>query len=163
MNELIENNIGLVKYFTNKYGGFVNITLDIEDIEQEAWIGFISAAKKYKFKEDEPVPFSSYASKAIIHKIFRAVDNDADRIKKSDRSTNISITSFSSPISSSDESETVEYLIPDEKAEEPFRKIEKKLDNEILRKIFLKCWMQCLEMILIKEFLLNIMAYMVNP
>ena len=133
MDELIENNIGLVKYFTNKYGGFANITLDIEDLEQEAWIGFMNAVEKYKFNEDEPVLFSSYASKAIMYGIFRAFDENSQRMKKSDRTTKVSVISFSTPISSADDSETMEYILPDKKAEEPFRKIEQKLDNEILR------------------------------
>jgi RNA polymerase sigma factor (sigma-70 family) len=134
MDELVENNMGLVKYFTNKYGGFANITLDIEDLEQEAWIGFMKAVEKYKFNEDEPVLFSSYASKAIMYGIFRAFDENSQRMKKSDRTTKVSVISFSTPISSADDSETMEYILPDKKAEEPFRNIEKEVDNEILRK-----------------------------
>lgn len=155
---LMEQNIGLVKYFADKYFQFgKNALLDFDDLMQDGWIGFMNAAKKYNFnramneKDEETTMFSSYAGRAIQNNILRSINKNIPREKKSDTySEPIRINSIDKLLPDSDVT-TLEALLPDEKSMESFNHIDEIIDNEILRKDIFKL----LDIIFGEEFTFN--------
>lgn len=133
LDELVEANKGLVIFFARKYAGFSNNVLAVKDLIQEGWIGFLNAVEKYKFNEDNPVKFSTYAGKAITRQMFRAIDKNSPRIKKSDRETKVNLRSLSEIIPGTDDFKVVDTII-DVSTINSFEIMEKEFDNEILRK-----------------------------
>ncbi|MCC5910151.1 MAG: sigma-70 family RNA polymerase sigma factor [Clostridiaceae bacterium] len=134
LDQLIQKNTGLVKYFANKYCGIAqNTSLEYEDLEQEGWIAFIDAIEKYEFNEDEPVLFSTYAGMRVKYKILTYLNRNICRTKKSDISSEPVTMCSINQLLPGTEDMTLEDSICDESAEEPFRLIEEEIDNGILR------------------------------
>ncbi len=151
LDELMQQNTGLVMYFANKYNSFGQRALfEQDDLVQEGWIGFIDAVDKYdpnrklESEESEPtllddeelektVLFSSYAGRAIQNKILRAINKNIPRKKKSDTySEQIMVNSINALLPGSDGT-TLEVMIPDDEAAQSFEDVENKMDNEALR------------------------------
>ena len=157
LDELIQQNTGLVFYFANKYFPLCSMTpMDIDDLVQEGWIGFLDAAKKYdpnkpleEEEEAEPclddpdaenktVMFSSYAGRAIQNKMLRSINTKIPREKKSDTySEPIKVNSINSLIPGADEV-ALEEVLPDYESMRSYKDIEKHIDNQILRKDLLQ-------------------------
>ncbi|EOR25309.1 RNA polymerase sigma-32 subunit RpoH [Clostridium sartagoforme AAU1] len=152
LDDLINQNNGLVYYFANKYLPICpKATMDMEDLLQEGWMGFVDAAQKYdpnkplEKEEAEPicledeeenkaVMFSSYAGRAIQNNILRAINRSIPRKKKSDTySEPIMVNSVNAFLPGSDDT-TLEELLPDEGSMESFKDIEEDFDNKLLRK-----------------------------
>ena len=160
LDELIQQNTGLVFYFANKYQGFgQRVSLELDDLVQEGWIGFVNAAKKFdpnRLIEKEEIEsiclndnddpdeeiktakFSTYAGRAIQSKIIRAINNNIPREKKSDLySEPIKVNSINALVSGT-EGATLEIFLPDEESTQSFNDVEENIDNEILRKDLLQ-------------------------
>lgn len=169
LDELMQQNTGLVMYFANKYKGFCkNGLLENDDLTQEGWIGFIDAAKKYSPKtqveheevepigledeeENKTVMFSSYASRSIQFNMLRAINRSIPRVKKSDTySEPIMVNSVHAFLPGSDDT-TLEEMLPDEESMQCFQDIEKYFDNKLLRKDLL----QLLDSVFGDEFQFN--------
>lgn len=75
LDKLIEKNKGIVNKLVNKfYVGKTN-SIDIEDLQQEGFIGLIIAANKYDFNNASKAKFITYAIYWIYHKIQRFIEN----------------------------------------------------------------------------------------
>lgn len=111
LESLIENNKGRVFKIANKfYTGKTN-SIDLEDLEQEGFMGLITAAEKYKFDIDNPASFITYATYWIYSKIHRFV---------SQKNTNDE-TSLNTSLKDDEEAEKQDLL---ECVEEGFENIE---------------------------------------
>ena len=125
LDELLEQNKGLVGFAIRKYRGLANPSLGIEDLQQEAWIGFLRAVQKYNI--NQPVRFSSYAVKAMVHAVIRAIDQDSQKLP---------VISLDDEIPGTD-GLTVQETIPDEQVEQAFKEVESSLfQKEFLNEIF---------------------------
>lgn len=134
LNELTEQNKGLVIFFANKYQALCQKAgLQYDDLVQEGWIGFINAACKYEPSEDEAsASFSTYAGVAIKGKILQAINNSIPRMKKSDHSSEIWVNSIDEFLPGSEDVTLLE-AIPDEKADSSFEDTLERLHQEQLR------------------------------
>lgn len=169
IDELMQQNTGLVMYFANKYKGFCqNGVLENDDLMQEGWIGFIDAVNKYdpnkplEQEESEPicledeeenktVMFSTYAGRAIQNHMLRAINKSIPRKKKSDTySEPITVNSVNALLPGSDDT-TLEQMIPDEDSIQSFKDIEEDFDNKLLRKDLI----QLLDSVFGSEFRFN--------
>lgn len=73
LDELINENEGLVKKIANKfYTGLTN-SIEFDDLIQEGNIGLIEAAKKYDFNNENKAIFSTYAVYRIYGRISRFI------------------------------------------------------------------------------------------
>jgi RNA polymerase sigma factor (sigma-70 family) len=153
LDDLIQQNTGLVMYFANKYKGFCSyITLDFDDLIQEGWMGFIKAVEKYnpnvQLEQEErestsyindkelkkAVMFASFAGRLIQTKMLRAINKCIPRKKKSDiYSDPVRVNSINALLPGSYNT-TLEVMLTDEESMETFKNVESKFDNEILRK-----------------------------
>ncbi len=79
-NEIIMHNLGLVKYFLNKYVNPDNIAANREDLFQEGVIGLMAAIDKYEPKKD--CKFSTYAFWWIKQAITRYLSNNSSTVRK---------------------------------------------------------------------------------
>lgn len=73
IDELIENNIGIIKKIAIKYNG-INRELELDDLIQEGVLGLIAAAKKYKFDIEKKAKFTTYAVFYIDRYMYRCVN-----------------------------------------------------------------------------------------
>lgn len=138
LNQLIDQNKGLVLHFANKYCSLCQFSfVDMDDLIQEGMIGLMNAAKNFNPEQEEDDPgkealFSTYASKAIMGRIFRSAQQYIPREKKSDTySEQIHVNSIHDFIPGS-ENTTWEEVIPFEK--KVFQDVDREIDNEILKK-----------------------------
>lgn len=138
LEQLLEKNIGLVKFFCNKYCNVGKLGfLTFDDLEQESWMAFLDAADKYStaaLDNERKALFASYAGELIKWRILDSINDQVPRIKKSDiNSDRVQFDSLDQPLQGAD-GLTVEESIADESAVAEFEEIEEKLDNESLRK-----------------------------
>ncbi|MFL0197987.1 sigma-70 family RNA polymerase sigma factor [Clostridium sp. WILCCON 0269] len=61
LNELMEKNTGMVRKLANKFYTEKTNSIDIEDLQQEGFIGLITAARKYDFDNAKRAKFITYA------------------------------------------------------------------------------------------------------
>lgn len=73
LEDLIEQNKGLVYKLVNKFYTDKTNSFDIEDLEQEGIMGLMIAAAKYDFNNEKKASFSTYAFNWIYSKIQRFV------------------------------------------------------------------------------------------
>ncbi|ACD24853.1 sigma-70 family RNA polymerase sigma factor [Clostridium botulinum] len=120
LNKLIENNKKLVFKIVNKF--YINATnsIDIEDLEQEGYMGLIMAAKKYNSNMDYHASFSTYSFYWIYQKI-----NSFIKQKNTNDETSLNI-----PLNEGEEKEKVDLI---EYIDNGYENIEEKLYLEQLR------------------------------
>lgn len=100
LDTLIENNKGRVFKIANKfYTGKTN-SIDIEDLEQEGYMGLITAAEKYNAGMEHNASFITYATYWIYQRIHRFVNK---------RNTNEEI-SLNTPLKEDEEIEKQDFL-----------------------------------------------------
>lgn len=135
LEQLVNNNIGLVKYFSNKFVSFgASFLLTFDDLEQEAWAAFIDAAGKYKTDGPNEATFSTYASVGIQGKILRSINRQIPRMKKSDiESDRVFFSSLDQPLGGTEDIK-VEDTLEDEEAFMEFVRLEYQVDNERLKR-----------------------------
>lgn len=128
LDELIENNKGIVFKIVNKFNIELNRTIEIEDLEQEGYIGLVIAAEKYDFNNEKKAAFITYAVNWIYQRIYRFVcgasDKDLANIK-----LNNSCTSLNIPTDEEGEMELIDYI---EGVDYSFENMEEKIYNEQL-------------------------------
>lgn len=138
LDELIKQNEGLVHYFANKYLPICPSTvMDKDDLVQEGSLAIFEAAGKYKVveKEVQVAKFSSYASMCIKGKMLRAINVSVAREKRSDiESPIISVNSIDALLPNSDSNALIDLIPCDDKTFTNHKDIEKRIDNDILRK-----------------------------
>lgn len=72
LDMIIENNKNIVFFVSNKF--YTNKScIDIEDLEQEGFIGLIKAAEKYDFNKEKRAKFSTYAVNWIYQRIYNFI------------------------------------------------------------------------------------------
>ena len=80
-NKVVESNIPLGIHFAQKYAShYPDISLTVDDLTQEAFLGIIAAAKKYD--PSHACKFSTYAAYWIGQSIRRAIEDKGDLIRK---------------------------------------------------------------------------------
>ncbi len=125
LDELIEKNGGLVGFVVRKYKSLVNPSLGIEDLQQEAWIGFLKATGNYDV--NQLVKFSTYAIRSMINTVLRAINKN---------SLKLPVISLDEEIPGT-EGMTIQETIPDEAAEVALLEVESSLfQKEFLNDIF---------------------------
>lgn len=71
LDQLLEDNKGMVYLIARKYQGYCIATLDIEDLIQEGYLGLMEAAERYDFNNSKKAMFMTYALFWIRQKISR--------------------------------------------------------------------------------------------
>lgn len=135
LNQLIEQNLGMVHRFAHKYSSLCQTSfLDVDDLIQEGMIGIIKAAEKYNPEGD--ALFSTYAYKTVMGKIYRSVNKYIPREKKSVYKGEILAISNIHESVPGLEDVTLEDIIPFEK--EVYEDVEREIDNKILKRDLIK-------------------------
>jgi len=135
LDELIKKNKNLVKYFANRYEKYTGSVLSVDDLEQEGWMAFIEAVNKFSLRENNVNNFSAWAGSFIIKRLLNYINSNANRInKKYCPDKNVNVISLSTPILNSGKKEVLmSDVISDEKAEEAFINVDRKIYLETLR------------------------------
>lgn len=121
LNELVEQNKGIVYKLANKFYTDKTNSIDIEDLQQEGFIGLITAANKYKFDIEHPCKFITYA----VYRVYQRMSSFINA-----RNTNEEI-SINMPIGDSDKAELVDTIKDQDNS---YENIEDKLYCKQLRK-----------------------------
>jgi RNA polymerase primary sigma factor/RNA polymerase sporulation-specific sigma factor len=121
LDDLIEQNKGIVYKLVNKFYIEGTNSIDRDDLMQEGFIGLMAAANKYKFDIDHPCKFSTYAVYWIYQKINRFVKF---------KNTNEEV-SLNEPVSEEGGTELLDYI---EGADYSFENVEEKIYRQQLRK-----------------------------
>jgi RNA polymerase sigma factor (sigma-70 family) len=121
LEQLIENNRGIVNKIVNKFNIDKTNSIDREDLEQEGYMGLIAAAERYNFNNDKKANFITYAVYWIHQKISRFVKY---------RSTN-GESSLNVPVGEEGESELGDFI---EGMDYGFENVEEKVYIQNLRK-----------------------------
>jgi RNA polymerase primary sigma factor len=120
LNKIIENNKGMVVKLVNKFYISLTNSIDREDLEQEAIIGLITAADRYRFDIENPSKFITYAVYWIYEKISRFM-----KYKNTNEETSLNI-----PITEDSNAELLDCI---ESVDYSYENIEDKLYNKQLR------------------------------
>ncbi|MFL0198126.1 sigma-70 family RNA polymerase sigma factor [Clostridium sp. WILCCON 0269] len=121
LNKVVELNKGIVYKLANKFYTEKTNSIDKEDLEQEGFIGLITAADKYKFNIEKPCKFITYAVYWIYQKM--------NRFMKSNNTNEE--TSLNIPIGDDEDIELMDYI---EGVDYSFENVEDKIYNEQLHK-----------------------------
>lgn len=119
LNRLVEQNKGIVYKLVNKFYVEKTNSIDKGDLEQEGFLGLITAADKYKFDVEHPCKFITYAVYWIYQRIQRFITS---------KNTNAEI-SINTPLG--DDNMELLDTIRDEKC--CYENIEDKIYNKQLR------------------------------
>lgn len=120
LEKLIEQNKNMIYKLANKfYVGKTN-SIDIEDLQQEGFIGLIIAADRYKFDIENPCKFITYA----VYWIYQKMNGFIKR-----KNTNEE-TSLNTPIGDDENRELLDCI---EGIDYSFENVEDKLYNQQLR------------------------------
>lgn len=120
LDKLVEANTGLIFKIANKFYTQNTNSIDIKDLEQEGYIGLITAAKKYRADLENSASFSTYAFYYIYQKISNFI-----RYNNTNDETSLNIpTNTDSEIELMDNIECIDYS---------FENIEEKIYIEQLR------------------------------
>jgi RNA polymerase sigma factor (sigma-70 family) len=130
LDELIENNTGMIKKIANKYNG-INRELEFDDLFQNGVLGLMAAAKKYKFDIEKKAKFITYAVFYIDRYMYRSVNGCSSKDIGNNKLYN-SCTSLNIPIGEEGETRELEDFI--EYIDYGFENIEEKLFIANLRK-----------------------------
>lgn len=122
LEELILANEGVIYKIANKYNG-INRELELEDLYQNGVLGFIAAAKKYKFDIEKKAKFITYAVRYIDRYIHRGVNGGSSKDISNNKLYN-SCTSLNIPIGEENDMELGELI---EDIDYGFENIEEKL------------------------------------
>lgn len=109
LNELIENNKGIVYKIANKFK-ITNNSIDKDDLIQEGMLGLIIAADKYNFEKENKAKFITYAINWIYEKIYNTVIGHSTR-EKYNTELNNNCTSLNSPIGKDEKGELQDIII----------------------------------------------------
>lgn len=120
LNELVELNTGLIYKLANKFYTDETSSIDIEDLQQEGFIGIVMAAKKYDFNNKKKAKFSTYAVYWIYQKMNRYINQ---------KNTNDE-TSLNTSTGEDGDKELVDYI---EGVDYSFENIEEKVYLKQLR------------------------------
>lgn len=71
LDQLLENNKGIVYSVARSYKGYCIATLDIEDLIQEGYLGLMEAAERYDFNNSRKALFMTYALYWVRQRISR--------------------------------------------------------------------------------------------
>lgn len=121
LNELVEFNTGLVYKLANKFYTEKTSSIDIEDLQQEGFIGLVMAAKKYDFNNYKKAKFSTYAVFWIYQKMNRYINQ-----KNTNDETSLNVS-----LNDSSNKEVIDYI---ESVDYSFENIEEQIYNKQLRK-----------------------------
>lgn len=132
LDQIIENNQGLIHHFVNQYYNLTEISyLERDDLVQLGNIGLIDAAKG--FDPDYDVKFSTYAGVAIKGHISRGLRFSSPWEKRSDRESDLChVISAHELIPGADETTYID-LIEDPSALNAFHLANEEVDRLILR------------------------------
>ncbi len=129
LEELINNNMGIVKKIALKYNN-LNKTIELDDLIQCGYIGLIKAADRYRFDLDNPTNFITYAFVLIKQEILSCVNGRGSREKGNNELYN-SCTSLYTPVSNDSESDLIDFI---ESSDKSIENIEDKIYFNQLRK-----------------------------
>lgn len=129
LEELINNNMGIVKKIALKYNN-LNKTIELDDLIQCGYIGLIKAADRYRFDLDNPTNFITYAFVLIKQEILSCVNGRGSREKGNNELYN-SCTSLYAPVSNDSESDLIDFI---ESSDKSIENIEDKIYFNQLRK-----------------------------
>lgn len=120
LEQLIDNNRGIVNKIVNKFNIDKTNSIDREDLEQEGYMGLIAAAERYNLNNDKRASFITYAVYWIHQKISRFIKC---------RSTNDE-SSLNIPVGEEGESELGDFI---ENIDYGFENIEEQVYLQKLR------------------------------
>lgn len=129
LDELIENNTGIIYKIAYKYNG-INKEMELDDLFQTGVLGFIKATKKYNFKNEKKAKFITFAVYYIDRYIHSCVNGRSSKDIGNNKFYN-SCTSLN--ISKGEEGETKEIGDFIEDIDYGFENIEEKIYLHKLR------------------------------
>ena len=121
LNELVEKNTGMVRKLANKFYTEKTNSIDIEDLQQEGFIGLMVAAKKYDFNNPKRAKFITYAVYWIHQKM-----NNFIRSKNTNDEVSINV-----PVSEKNDTELVDSIKDENNL---YENVEDRIYNLQLRK-----------------------------
>lgn len=108
MDELLENNRGIIAKLSNKYLR-VNSKLEFDELFNSGVIGFIKAAQKYDFNNEKKASFTTYAIHFINRCILICVNGHSSKEIENNKFYNAT-TSLNAPIGESGDIELMETI-----------------------------------------------------
>ncbi|CVK19201.1 sigma-70 family RNA polymerase sigma factor [Sporomusa sphaeroides] len=133
LTQLIENNMKLIYYFAKRlYPTIQKTPFDKDDLVQEGLIGFMQSVEK--FEHYEGVKFITYAGYNVRYAMLTFINRRVieREYKNNSTSRRIHTTSLNEIIPGSTDL-TLEAVIQDKDAEQPFNFVDDEIDNDILR------------------------------
>lgn len=128
LDELIENNKGIVYTIANKFYIACNNIIEKEDLIQEGFTGLIIAVEKYDPNNDKKAAFITYAVAWIYNKIYKLVCGTSSR-EQGNNTLNNKCTSLNVLTGENEDTELIDYI---EGVDYSFENIEDKICNEQL-------------------------------
>lgn len=128
LEELIENNKGIVFKLVNKFNVDYNNAIEREDLEQEGFTGLIIAVEKYNPNNDKKAAFITYAINWIYQRIYRFVCGASNKDLENTKLNNGCI-SLKTPTDEEGDMELIDYI---EGVDYSFENVEEKIYNEQL-------------------------------
>ncbi|MFQ7000608.1 MAG: sigma-70 family RNA polymerase sigma factor [Clostridium sp.] len=128
LDELIENNKGIVFKIVNKFNIELNRAIEKEDLEQEGFIGLVIAVEKYDFDNEKKATFITYAVNWIYQRIYRFVCGASNKDLENTKLNNGCI-SLNTPTDEEGEMELIDFI---EGVDYSFENMEEKIYNEQL-------------------------------
>ena len=128
LDDLIENNRGIVYTMANKFYTACNNAIEKEDLIQEGFTGLIIAAEKYDPNNENKAAFITYAVSWIYNKIYRFICGTSSR-EQGNNKLNNKCVSLNTPTGEDGDTELMEYI---EGVDYSFENIEDKIYNEQL-------------------------------
>lgn len=108
LNELIENNRGIIVKLANKFY-INNSSIEKEDIEQEGYTGLIIAAQKYDLNNEKRALFITYAVNWIYQRMYKLVVGTSKKEEENNKLNN-NCTSLNTPMGEDEDMELIDYI-----------------------------------------------------
>lgn len=108
LNTLIEQNMGIVRTIALKYNN-LNPILELDDLIQSGYVGFVRAADNYKFDTDHPTSFMTFAYTLMKQEILSLVNGRTSKDKGNNKFYN-ECKSLNSTLKDDDELELIDTI-----------------------------------------------------
>ncbi|MDU1412689.1 MAG: sigma-70 family RNA polymerase sigma factor [Clostridium sp.] len=111
MDELLENNSGIIGMLVKKYL-FINRKFEFDDLFNSGVIGFIKAAQMYDFNNDKKAKFSTFAIFLVDKEIFTSINGRSSKDIENNRIYDSAI-SLNMPLGETEDSEELLHVVGD--------------------------------------------------
>lgn len=133
LNTLLENNIKLIHFAANKFYQGTNELVELEDLTQEAYIGFLRAVELYNPNREHKTSFSNYSFYHMNGRMIRFLKNNS---KNKETSIYLQVSGVD------DEIYLIDQLYDEDRSSEAFdyvyrKQLEKEIDELLTKELTL--------------------------